>query len=182
MKKFAAIILALVMALALVACGGGSNTPSEGGNTPAQGEEQTKGADLSKYPAKLSDWTAQQFNDYFTEEGVYTDESFAYIQDHATYYTGYPIDECGGYMDDDGLYFTGVWTMKKDDSEGSVADFLAYVKEHHTFDETMNNIPVDHMADGVMFLYSFSQDEDFYNAFDAAYNKLITELAVTPDF
>ena len=93
MKKFAAIILALVMALALVACGGGTNTPSEGG--------ETKGADLSKYPAKLSEWTAQQFNDYFTEEGVYTDESLVYIQDHATYYTGYPIDECGGYMDDE---------------------------------------------------------------------------------
>ena len=28
MKKFAAIILALVMALALVACGGGTNTPA----------------------------------------------------------------------------------------------------------------------------------------------------------
>ena len=173
MKKFAAIILTLIMALALVACGG-TNTPSEGG--------ETKGADLSKYPAKLSEWTAQQFNDYFTEEGVYTDESLAYIQADATYYTGYPIDECGGYMDNEGLYFTGVWTMKKDDSEGSVEDFLAYVKEHHTFDESMNNIPVDHMADGVLFLYSYSQDEAFYNAFEAAYNKLITELGVTPDF
>lgn len=173
MKKFAAIIMTLVMALALVACGG-TNTPSEGG--------ETKGADLSKYPAKLSDWTAQQFNDYFTEEGVYTDEKWVYVQDHATYFPGMPIDECSGYMDDDGLYLTAVFTMKKDDSEGSVQDMLDYVKEHKTLTEDWGNFPIDHMVDGVLFLYSYSQDEAFYNAFEAAYNKLITELGVTPDF
>ena len=171
MKKFAAIILALVMALALVACGGGTNTPGE-----------TKGADLSKYPTKLSDWTAQQFNDYFTEEGVYTDEKWIYVQDHANYFTGIPINEGAGYMDDEGLYLTAVYTMMKDDSEGSVQEFLDYVKEHKTMPEEWGSIPVDHLVDNVIFWYSYSQDETFYNAFEAAYNKLITELGVTPDF
>ena len=173
MKKFVAIILATMTMLALAACGGSS--------TPA-GEGENKGADLSKYPPKLSEWTATQFNQYFTEEGVYTNDKYVYLQDHINYYSGYPIFECGGYMDDEGLYFTGVWTMNKDDSEGSVSEMLDYVRENHTFDESMNSLPVDHLVDNVIFLYSFSQDEAFFNSFEAAYNKLVTELNLTPDF
>lgn len=85
-------------------------------------------------------------------------------------------------MDDEGLYFTAVWTMNKDDSEGSVSEMLDYIRENHTFDESMNSIQVDHLVDNVIFLYSFSQDEAFFNSFEAAYNKLVTELNLTPDF
>ena len=210
MKKLAALLLALVMVLALAACAGTpaekpTDTKAPATEAPATeknadttapatepaGTEPVEstapkgeagGVDLSQYPAKLGDWTAQNFNDYFTALGIYDTPDYIYLQDHTNYYASLPVNECGGYMDDGGLYMTGVFTMKSDDTEGSVEEFLNAVREKHAFPESMGNLPVDHLADGVIFFYGFSQDEDFYNAFDKACTDLFTALGVTPDF
>lgn len=176
MKKILAVALALVMALSMAACNTGNNS------TPSTTGGEASGIDMSKYPADINEWSAQNFNDYFTEAGVYTDASYIYLQDHATYYTGTAIDECGGYMDDNSLYFTGVFIIDPDSTEADGNAMLDYVRTNKTFTEELGSIPVDHLVGNVAFLYSYSIDEDFYNAFDAAYNQLITDLGATPDF
>ncbi len=167
MKKLLTVLLAAVMVFAMAACGGG-------------GEKAT--VDMSKFPSDLNEWTAQDFNDYFEAAGCYTDKNLIYIQDHATYYAGTPYNECGGYMDEDGLYFTGVWTMNPDDSEGSVSEVIDYVRENKTLPEEFGSLPVDHLIGNFIFVWGLSSDEDFYNSMETAYNDLVEALGVTPDF
>lgn len=175
MKKLLAMILALVMALSLAACSTGSSNPGTTGG-------EAGGIDMSKYPADINEWTAENFNDYFTESGVYTNESYVYYQDHANYYSGTAIDDCGGYMDENGLYFTGVFIVDPDSAEADGNALLDYIRTNKTFTEELGSLPLDHLVGNAAFFYSFSTDEDFYNAFDAAYNQLIADLGATPDF
>ncbi|MBQ3496794.1 MAG: BMP family ABC transporter substrate-binding protein, partial [Oscillospiraceae bacterium] len=70
MKKFLSLLLALVMTLALVACGGGGDTttgdPSTGDTTPSTGDTATTGGDTA------SDYKVAMITDY----GDITDQSF----------------------------------------------------------------------------------------------------------
>lgn len=181
MKKVLALILVLVLALSLAACTTGNNGEN-GGETGGTTSGETGGMDMSKYPADINEWTAQNFNDYFKEVGVYTNDEYIYMQDHATYYSGTAVDECGGYMDNEGLYFTGVFIVDPDSQEADGKAMLENLRSTKTFPEELGSIPVDHLVGNVVFFYSFSADEAFYNAFDAAYNQLIKDLGVTPDF
>lgn len=173
MKKFLAIVLALVMMLSMAACTADEVTESTG---------DTQANILSKYPTDINDWTSENFNDYFKEVGVYTDDQWIYVQDHATCYTGTAVDTCSGYMDDQGLYFTGVFIINPDSTEADGKAMLEHIRTNKTFPEELGNLPVDHLAGNVAFFYSFCTDEAFYNKFDAAVNQLFTDLGVTPDF
>ncbi len=168
MKKLTAIVLALVMVLALCACG----TSNGGGDSDV---------DMSKYPTDLNSWTAQNFNDYYTACGVYTDSQYAYIQDHATYWVGTPVDEAGGYMDDVGATSI-ICLVDPDSTEGDANALLEYIRANKTLDEDLGSMAVDHLAGNVVFIYGISSDEDFYNAMEKATQDLFTALNVTPDF
>ena len=172
MKKVLAIVLALAMVLALCACGTSNGGTSGGDKT---------GVDMSKYPTDLNSWTAQNFNDYYTECGVYTDSQYAYIQDHATYWTGTPMDEAGGYMDDVGATSI-ICLVDPDSTEGDASALLEYVRANKTLDEDLGSMAVDHLAGNVVFIYGISSDEDFYNNMEKATQDLFTALKVTPDF
>lgn len=58
MKKFLALLLALVMSLSLVACGSTEETPAEGEETPAEGTADFSVAMITDY----GDITDQSFN------------------------------------------------------------------------------------------------------------------------
>jgi hypothetical protein len=172
MKKLIAMVLALIMMLSMAAC--------TAGKTNETTDDQ---ADIfSKYPADINEWTSENFNAYFKDMGVYTDDKWAYVQDHETYYAGTPVDTCSGYMDDTGLYFTAVFIVNPDSTEGDGKAMLEHIRTNKSFPEELNNLPVDHLAGNVAFFYSFSSDEEFYNKFDAAVKQLFEKLGVTPDF
>ncbi len=169
MKKLLALILSLTMVLCLAACG------EDGG---------AKEVDMSKYPTDINEWTAQNFNDYFTDAGVYTNADWVYIQDHATYWagSGTPVDECGGYQDDTGMIGIAVFTIDPNSLEADAEAFLQSVKDTKTFPTDYGSFPVDHLVGNVIFWYSATADEDVYAAADKAYNDLIAALGVTPEF
>lgn len=172
MKKVLAMVLALMMVLAMTACnGGGADKTTEAG-----------GIDMSKYPAKLNEWSGQNFLDYFKEAGVFTNEEWTYVQDHATYWAGTAVDECAGYMDMDGLVMICVFIVDEDSTEADAKAFMDHVRTNKMFPEDLSSIPVDHMVENVIFWYSATVDEAVYNAMDAAYNNLIQAMGVTPDF
>ena len=60
MKRFLALILALTMALALAACGGGNDEPS-GGETPAGGAETPAGGGEETASTELNIYMWQQY-------------------------------------------------------------------------------------------------------------------------
>ena len=168
MKKLLALILSLTMVLCLAACG-------EGG---------AKEVDMSKYPTDINEWTAQNFNDYFTDAGVYTEADWVYLQDHATYWagSGTAVDECGGYMDKVGMVNIAVFTIDPNSLEADGTELINYIKENKSMPENLMGFPVDHLVGNVAFWYGATADEDVYAAFDKAYNDLIAALGVTPEF
>ncbi len=168
MKKLLVLILSLIMALGLAACGG-------------DGGDKSGGVDMSKYPADIDEWTAQNFNDYFTEAGVYTNEDWVYLDGHDIY-AGTGVYECGGYMDDAGMIDLCVFIVDPDSKEVDMEAFLTTIKETKAFPEELNAIPLDHMVGNALFLYSYTADEEVYDAFEKAYNDLITALGATPEF
>lgn len=172
MKKLIAMVLALIMMLSMAACTAGKSNETTGG----------QGDILSKYPANINEWTSENFNEYFKEMGVYTDDKWAYVQDHENYYAGTAVDTCSGYMDDMGLYFTAVFIINPDSTEADGKAMLEHIRANKSFPEELNSLPVDHLAGNVAFFYSFSTDEEFYNKFDAAVKQLFEKLGVTPDF
>ena len=199
MKKLFAIALALVMVLALAACSGSNNTPDpteapkatgvpqateapEVTDAPEVTEDPKQSGGLEGYPADPSDWTSEDIIRYFKEAGVFTNEDWIVVQDHPTYYPGFAINECVSYMDMDGLVSIGIFNTDPANGDADVDAFLAGVRETHAFPEDLGSVPMDHMIGDLLFWYSFTADEDVYNAMDAAYNKLVEDLGVTPDF
>ena len=170
MKKVVLAVLLLALGFSMVACANGKSTI------------QLKEPDLSKYPEQLHDWSAEQLRDYFVEAGIFTNEWYTMLQDHESSYQGLPISGNTGYADKEWNYYAVIFTMMKDDSEGSVEDYLNNIRENRAFPYEMGGLPVDHLADNVIFSYSWSEDQSFKDAMEAAYNRLITELGITPDF
>ncbi|MBQ6115800.1 MAG: DUF4367 domain-containing protein [Oscillospiraceae bacterium] len=139
-----------------------------------------KDVDLTSYPEHLSDWSAQQLRDYFADSGIFIQQGCSLLQDRESFGMKAPINEVTGYIiTEDPTVYCLIYTVMKDDSEGSVSDYLDYVREKH---KLPIGDPVDHLADRVIFCYGGSTDQDFIDAMEAAYNRLITELGVTPDF
>ena len=169
MKKLFALALTLIMVLSLAAC----STAGNGG--------KTDGVDMSKYPADINSWTAQNFNDYYTDCGVYTDKQYVYVQEHEGYWTGTAFDEASGYMDDVGATSI-ICILDPDSTEGDASAVAEYIRTNKAFDEDFSSMPVDHLAGNVVFVYGISADEEFYSAMEKATQDLFTALKVTPDF
>ena len=199
MKKVFAIILAVAMILSMAACGnttptttnGGENnqtgtpsTPStgSGNNTTVATDPTEENSILSKYPADINDWTSQNVLDYFTEVGVFTNAEWAFIQTHEEYYAGTPVDDCVSYMDYDGMVMICIFTFDPQNEDADVNAALESIRSTQTMPAEVGGVPVDHMVGNLAFFYSFTADEEVYNAFDAAYKELIAALGVTPDF
>lgn len=202
MKKLLALALAMMMVLSLAACGdsGSGNTgnpnsdPGTQESTPAGGESQepsggdtTGGTDLSAYPADLNDWTGQNFIDYFTAAGVFTEGNGreTWLQDHVDYWPETPVSECAGYWDDDGLILIMIFTFDgslPDTTPEAASEMKNYIKENQALPEDYMGMPIDHLVGDVAFCYMLTTDDDVYNAMDAAYNDLVSAMGVTPDF
>ncbi len=174
MKKVLSVIIALVLSVGLMmsvsACGLFDNPP-DGGEV-----------DMTKYPEKLEQWSSQNILDYFTEAGVFTNKSYRYTQDHATYYSGTPINEGVGYMDDSGLITICIFTFDTSTEDEDVAALMDYIRQNKKMPDEFGGYIIDHMVGNLAFFYNFTVEEEVLEAMEAAYSKLVEALGVTPDF
>ena len=182
MKKVLAMLLAAVMVCSLAACGGAEKK-----------EEDSKSGsvDLSKYPANFEDWTAQNILDYFQEAVDFPDDCEGWVQDHAEYWAGMPIYECSGIWNADGAddICAVFFTFNPDSPDVSAEDVEAVqqtIRDDKNHDYTTSEIflgPQDHMIGHVSFSYGITTpNEDIYNEIEEAYNNLVQDMGLTPDF
>lgn len=171
MKKLITLMLSLLLVLSLVACGASDDKKAE-----------DAAIDMSQYPADPNEWSGDDLARYFKEAGVFTKEDYLYVQDHATYYAGTAVDECVSYMDDDGLIMICIFNTDPANGDADVDAFLAEVKENHTLPEDFSSMPVDHMIGDLIFFYSFTADEEVYNAMETACQQLAKDLGVEMEF
>lgn len=173
MKKLITLMLSLLLVLSLVAC----STPSD--DKKAEGDAAI---DMSQYPADPYEWSGEDLVRYFKEAGVFTKEEYIFIQDHPTYYAGTAVNEAVSYMDDDGLIMICIFNTDPANGDADVDAFLAELRESHTMPEDLSSLPMDHMIGDLIFFYSYTADEEVYNAFDAACQQLAKDLGVEMDF
>lgn len=171
MKKLFAIVLAVIMIMTMVACT----------NQPKETEPQDTGLDLSAFPADLKDWSAEDYNKYFIQAGVFK-EDIAYIQDHENYWINTPVYEGCGAMDEIGDVMVFIFTFDPEAKDADVPAFMEELRKTKTFPEDLNSMPMDHMAANACFLFQFSQSDEVYEAAEKAFNDLMTAMKVTPDF
>lgn len=176
MKKMFVLLISTLLILSMASC---QNTPASTAPADTTAAATTV---FDNFPKTAEEWTAGDFNNYFKAIGLYTNDEFIYLQDHGDYYPGTCVDECGGYMDNDGLYFTGVFVVNMKSTEADAEAFLAGVRETKAMPEELGFLPVDHMAGNVLFWDSFSADETFYNDFEQAIRDWAAALGVTLDF
>lgn len=171
MKKIISVFLAAAMLICMSACSltskSENSTSGDKATQAAESEGQFKAADMSKYPAELSDWTPENMNEYFTEIGVYTNKDYVYIQDEATYYSDMAVRNATGYMDDDGNYYLSIFYL--DPSKSGADALIEQCKKDHAI--TLGDdytIDIDHMVGDYAFSYQLSIDDEFVKTMDAA--------------
>lgn len=180
MKKLITLLLALTMVLCLVACGSSNDAK-------ADDTAENTGIDMSKYPADINEWSGQNFNDYFTEAGIFHENNAeTWLQDHEIYWPGTPVDECAGWWTDDGSAMVMICILKESHADSSAEDYSVWksaIVETKALPGEYSAFAVDHLVGNVTFSYSsFIMDDDVYEAMDAAYLQLVEALGVTPDF
>ena len=180
MKKYLAILLAVVMTLSFAACGAKGDKPSGGSQTAAPAA-----VDLSAYPADFNEWTVDNIMDYFTKAGLFTKEDWKYIQNEADCVpaeTG--MSKIGSYMSDDeeGSQTVFIFWFDPAASEAKVKEQFEFIKANKTFDKAFDMQPVDHVIGNFAVSYTLTLDEDFYAMAEAAYNQLVADMKITPVF
>lgn len=189
MKKVLAIALAVLMVLSLAACGKKTNNNESNPSESANANADVKGLaiDMSKYPAKLEEWTGQNLIDYFKEAGVFKDgDGFeTWAQEHAMYWDNTPINECVGCWDDTSvsIMIAVLSADNADTSEEQLNEWVANIKEKKALPGDYSTFTVDHFVGNIIFSYEATVlDEDIYNKMNDAYNYLVKSMGVTPEF
>lgn len=178
MKKLLALVLAMMMVLSLAACG------NSGGNAADAG---IKEVDLSKYPADLKDWNAQNLLDYFKEAADLPSDWEEWYRD-ATWYMSEPIHEDSGIWNDDGSVQLMIYIFDPNAAD-TTPEAVEEVLEALRTDSTHSYItddwwigPATHLVGNILFDYESTTDEAYYNMFEAAYQQLISTFELTADF
>lgn len=192
MKKALAIALAVLMVLSLAACGKKTNNNESKPNESKPGESTNADVteltiDMSKYPAKLEEWTGQNLIDYFKEAGVFKDgDGFeTWSQDHATYWAKTPVNECVGCWDDSTttIMIAILSADNADTSEEQLNEWVANIKEKKALPGDYSSFVVDHLIGNIAFSYEATVlDDEIYNKMTDAYNYLVKSMGVTPEF
>ena len=181
MKKLLALILAMMMALSLVACGDSGNNPS----APSGGDI---GVDLSAYPTDINEWSAQQLLDYFKEAVPALNECEDWFQPHVPYWTDTPINDVSGTWNDDGTIQLECRTFDPENPDTTPEEVEAWKQNFR--DDANHGYVTDeffidtnsHMAGNVVVNYEWTTNDDVYEALETAWNGLVSALGVTPDF
>lgn len=176
MKKVFSTLLALALALSLAACGG-SGGKSGGGSD----------IDMSAYPSDINEWTGQNFIDYFTEAGVFgtADGGESWLQDHADYWPGTPVDDCAGWWDDmnNMIVITILKPDIADSSQEQYDEWMTAIRDTKAFPGDYAALGADHLVGNVVFEFETTvMDDEIYEKMNTAYQDLVKALGVTPEF
>ncbi len=176
MKKLFALVLAMLMVLSLVACGGKTN----------YGE--TKEVDMSKYPADINEWTEKQLLAYFTEAVPALESCESWYQPHEIYWAGYPLNNCAGTWNDDGSIQIECRTFGVNNADTTPEEIEAWKQQfrddpnHGYVTEDLLLTANSHMVGNVLINYEYTSNEAVYDALEAAWENLVAALNLTPDF
>lgn len=176
MKKVFSTLLALALVLSLAACGGSNG--GSGGKSDV---------DMSAYPADLGDWTGQNFIDYFTEAGAFTeaDGGNSWLQDHADYWPGTPVTECAGWWDDMNNMVT-ILLLSPDNADSGQEQYdewMTAIRDTKALPGDYAALTVDHLIGNVAIQYETTvMDDEIYEKMNAAYQDLVKALGATPEF
>ncbi len=178
MKKLLALVLAMMMVLSLAACGNsGDNSTDDGINE----------VDLSKYPADIKDWNAQNLLDYFKEAAGLPGDWEAWYRDE-TWYASEPVHEEAGIWNDDGSVQLSIYIFDPNAAD-TTPEAVEEVLETLRTDSTHSYItdvwwigPASHLASNILFCYEDTTDDTYYNMFEEAYQQLVSAFGLTADF
>jgi|GEM_PF-4630820 len=172
MKGSVKVLTSLLLCGCLTACGSSSS-----------GSASVKEVDLSAYPSDINEWTAEDLMNYYTEAGVFANEDWKFLQEHDPYNVGTPINEVACYMNDDDTVYIAIFTFDEELQEDGIEECLETIRTDHTLEIGGEAVfPIDHMTGNIAYCYSYTSDEDVYNAMDEAYNNLVEGLGITPEF
>lgn len=181
MKKLLAFLLAAVMVFALTACG----------NNPGTGGEASE-VDMSAFPADVSEWTGQNYIDYFKAQGLFIEEGSyeTWIQNHEEDWPETPVSECAGWWDandevgDHGYVMMLIMSPDlADSSQDAYDELIGYIRENKALPEEFTALGVDHLVGNVAFAYTeLTLNDDEVAKIEAAFEQFISDTGATPEF
>ncbi len=144
---------------------------------------------MSKYPAKLDDWTAQDLINYFKEAGVFVEKAGFEIweQEYAMYWDNSPVNGAVGYWDDAGTDASIMILMlgadNADTSEEQLNEWKEHIKANKACPGDYSLCTVDHLVGNLAFEFeTTAPNDEIYNSMLDAYNYLVKAMGVTPEF
>jgi Ni/Co efflux regulator RcnB len=206
MKKSVLVLMAAA-AMALTACASGSseeaaNTSSAdhaAGNTGAAGTDAEKTVEASENDADSSDaeadnsatadgdfstWDAQDITDYFKEKGVFVKDDWLYIQSEGVE-TPDGVTNWVSYMDDYGDADISIMYLAPNSASARTEEIYDEIKTTHQYIMTEAGnypFPFNSLVGRFAITYSFSLDDQLVADFEQAYEELLEEYNLTPDF
>lgn len=202
-KKWIVMLMAAMMVTATVftGCGDGSSSSSKSDTTQADDKEDTKAdADtdataaegdetkgdstaLGDYKNKdFSEWDGDDIGQYFIDNGTFSHADWYYVQKDE-YVEGTGWEHCVSYMEEDTgaamviiIYFNPASTLPETEEQ------LKCIRENKETTEDCGSLPIDHLVGNFAFCYTLCADDDEYDKFDAAYEAMVEEFKLTPEF
>lgn len=197
-KKHMVMLMAALMATVAVFTGCGSSSSSSVSKTDAAAEStgnvETKAQDegttadggdqaSGDYKNKdFSEWDGDDIGQYFIDNGTFSEKDWYYVQKDE-YVEGTGWEHCVSYMEEETtaamvliIYFDPESTAPETEAQ------LKCIRENHTTTEDCGSMPIDHMVGNFAFSYTLCADNAEYDKFDAAYEAMLKEFNLTPEF
>ncbi len=132
---------------------------------------------------EFADWDENDILSYFKNEGVFTNDDYAYIQTGTELPDG--ITACVSYMDDFDDAYVVIFYFDADSTSEKTEEIYNEIKTNKTYEMTEAGgfiQPFNALAGRFAFFYSGSLSDEFVSQFETAFDKLIADNDITPDF
>ena len=188
MKKTLISILILAMISCFAACS--AEAPEKSASSSAESAASLSQPSGSAGVIDPSDWSGQDYIDYFTEAGLFTDrEGYeTWIQSHEDYWPGTPVRECAGWWDLAGdevcVLIVLLDPELEDISEEEYEEWMTEIREERELPGSYAMLgTVDHLAGNTAFCYTDTTlDEESLEKVEEAFAGFFRDAGITPEF